>query len=60
MTEFIIAIGLVFVIEGFIYALFPAPMKKMIKIALEISDNSLRLAGLIAVFIGLVIIYIFK
>jgi len=60
MAEFIMAIGFVVVIEGFLYALFPATMKNMIKMALEQNDNSIRLIGLIATFIGLVIIYVSK
>ena len=42
MTEIIIAIGIVFVIEGFLYALFPTSMKNMMKMALEQSENALR------------------
>ena len=60
MAEFIMAIGFVMVIEGFLYALFPAAMKNMIKMALEQSDSSIRLIGLIATFIGLAIIYASK
>lgn len=60
MAEFVMAIGFVFVIEGFLYALFPETMKNMVKMALEQSDSSLRLIGLIAAFIGLVIIYASK
>ena len=60
MTEVIIAIGMVFVIEGFLYALFPTSMKNMMKMALEQSENALRLGGLDAAFIGLVIIYVLK
>ena len=60
MTELFIAIGIVFVIEGALYALFPASMKNVMKIALEQSDSALRLIGLVALFIGLVIIYLMK
>lgn len=60
MTEIFIAVGIVFVIEGLLYALFPASMKNMIKVALTQSDSALRLVGLIATFIGLVIIYLLK
>ena len=60
ITNIIFAIGLVFVIEGFLYALFPTAMKKMMAAALEQNENNLRTAGLIAAFIGLVIIYVIK
>ena len=60
ITNIILAIGLVFVVEGFLYALFPAAMKKMMAAAIEQNENNLRTAGLIAAFIGLVIIYMTK
>ena len=60
MTEFIVAIGLVLVIEGLLYALFPASMKKMITVALEQPETGLRKAGFIAAVIGVTIIYLIK
>ena len=60
MTEFIIAIGLVFVIEGMLYALFPTSMKKMMSVALGQPENNIRLVGVIAAIIGLIIIYLMK
>ena len=60
MTEIIVAIGLILVLEGLLYALFPASMKRMMSTALEQSDNGLRQAGLIAAIIGVVIIYLIK
>jgi uncharacterized protein YjeT (DUF2065 family) len=60
MTEVFIAIGLVFVIEGLLYALFPKAMKNIIEVVLAQSENSIRTTGLCAVFIGVVIIYFIK
>lgn len=59
-VNIIMAVGIVFVIEGLLYALFPAAMKKMMAAALEQNVSNLRTAGLIAIFIGLVIIYMTK
>lgn len=60
MHELIIAIGLVFVIEGLCYALFPGAMKNMMKFAIEQEETAVRKVGLIAAVIGVVIIYLIK
>lgn len=60
MIEFIAALGLVFVIDGVLYALFPSAMKNMMKMAIGQDDQSIRLVGLIATFIGVTIIYLIK
>ena len=60
MTEIIVANGLVLVIEGLLYALFPASMKKMMTVALQQPEAGLRQAGLIAAVIGVAIIYLIK
>jgi uncharacterized protein len=60
MSEILIAFGLVLVIEGLFYALFPERMKKFMTIALKQSNTVLRNAGLIAVVIGLIIIIAIK
>ena len=54
------AIGLVFVIEGLLYALFTNSIKNMMKTAIEQSENTIRITGLCALFIGVVIIYVIK
>lgn len=60
MQEVIIAIGLVFVIEGLCYALFPEAMKNMMKFAIEQQEGAIRRVGLMAAVIGVVIIYLIK
>jgi len=60
MIDFIVALGMVLVIEGILYALFPASMQNMMRIALEQPESKLRQAGLIAAIIGVGIIYIIK
>lgn len=60
MSEIIIAIGFVFVIEGLLYSLFPSFMKNMMAMAVSQSENNLRMAGIIALLIGTAIIYMLK
>ena len=60
LTDLITAIGLALAIEGAIYALFPVQMKKLIAAALASDDASMRLAGLFAVFLGVVIVWLIR
>ena len=46
MKELIIAIGLLFFIEGMLYALFQSKMKNMFKIIEKKTNNNLRNSGL--------------
>ncbi|MEL0114476.1 MAG: DUF2065 domain-containing protein [Rickettsiales bacterium] len=46
------AVGLVLVIEGAIYALFPAGMQRMMAQAMSLPPSALRLGGLIAAVAG--------
>ena len=60
MKEFIIAIGLLFFIEGMLYALFPSKMKNMLKAVDKLSQSQLRIGGFIFALIGFVIIWYVK
>ena len=57
-TDFLTAIGLVFVIEGVAYALFPNSFKKLFIAVLEQSIAKLRTIGLIGAIVGVAIIWI--
>ncbi|MBR45207.1 MAG: ubiquitin-binding protein [Rhodospirillaceae bacterium] len=54
------AIGLVFVIEGAIYSLFPNGMKRMMMVALALPANKLRSMGLAMALVGFVIVWLVR
>jgi uncharacterized protein YjeT (DUF2065 family) len=57
MVEFIVAIGLVLVIEGLLFAAFPRAAKRLAASALESQETSLRIAGIISAVLGIVLIW---
>tara|TARA_Y100000590_G_C15710741_1_gene1010192 strand:- start:2363 stop:2548 length:186 start_codon:yes stop_codon:yes gene_type:complete len=60
MKELIIAIGLLFFIEGTLYALFPSKMKNMLKIVETIPINQLRISGFLFALAGFGIVWYFR
>ena len=61
MIEWLLtALGLVLILEGLAYAIFPRLMKSMIKKMLDYSDNSLIWLGLPMALIGLVMVWIVR
>lgn len=60
MNEVIAAIGLVLVLEGVLYALFPGFMKSLAAQALETPGETLRLAGLVSAVLGVGIVWLVR
>ena len=60
MTDFLVALGLVFVIEGLMFAAFPTHAKKAVASVLETSDASLRLIGVGSALLGLVLVWLMR
>ena len=60
MTELIIAIGLVLIIEGLLCALFPSKIKNMSNLIATMSPNNLRTIGVVFAIIGFIIIWYIK
>jgi uncharacterized protein YjeT (DUF2065 family) len=58
MWDFLAALGLVFVIEGLIFAAFPASAKKAIASVLDTPDMPLRLIGIGAAVVGLIVVWL--
>ena len=60
MSEFIIAIGLVFFVEGLFLAIFPSRIKSILEFIKNTPENKLRLLGIVFLIIGFLIIWYIK
>ncbi|PLX36439.1 MAG: DUF2065 domain-containing protein [Hyphomicrobiales bacterium] len=60
MSDLAVAIGLVLAIEGTLYALMPGGLKSMMRQMQSVPDQSLRVAGLIALSLGVLIVWLVR
>jgi hypothetical protein len=58
MSDLLAALGLVFVIEGLIFAAFPAQAKRAMQSVLETPEASLRVIGLGAALVGVIVVWL--
>jgi uncharacterized protein YjeT (DUF2065 family) len=57
MKDFLVAVGLVFVIEGLVFAAFPGSAKKAMMSVLSTPDSALRLVGLLCAIVGVILVW---
>jgi uncharacterized protein YjeT (DUF2065 family) len=60
MSDFIVALGLVFVIEGLIFAAGPASAKKAMAHVLETPDGPLRVVGIASAVVGIILVWLIR
>ena len=61
MTQsFVMALGLVLVIEGLFYALVPGHLKRTMDVMRTLSDDQLRVGGVSAIALGVVIVWLVR
>jgi uncharacterized protein YjeT (DUF2065 family) len=60
MRDLWTGLGLVLVIEGVLYALFPEAMKRVAARAMLVSPQILRASGLLAAGAGVVIVWLLR
>ena len=56
----ITALGLVLVLEGLVYAIFPRQMKNMLKSIIDYNDSSLVWVGISLALFGLILIWLVR
>jgi uncharacterized protein len=60
MSDFIVALGLVLVIEGLLWAAFPSLGRTLIELAAARSEQQNRNAGLVAAAVGVFIVWLIR
>ena len=60
MIDFLAAVGLVFVIEGLVFAAFPGPAKRSMAAVLETPEFTLRVIGIGAAVFGLILVWLVR
>jgi uncharacterized protein YjeT (DUF2065 family) len=58
IADMVKALGLVFVIEGLVYALAPGGLKAMMGTMQKLSDDQLRFGGVAAIATGVAIVWL--
>ncbi len=60
MSDLIVALGLVLVIEGSLYAAFPGGIKRMMDMAQKMPEHSLRSGGIAALVLGVLVVWLVR
>jgi uncharacterized protein YjeT (DUF2065 family) len=60
MSDLIVAIGLVFVIEGLLWSLWPGVGRKLLEASAGAPESTLRMAGAAAVALGVTLVWLVR
>ena len=60
MGDFLVALGLVFAIEGILFAAFPTLTKRALSQIMDTPDNMLRGLGIASAALGVVIVWLVR
>ena len=60
MSDFLAALGLVFVIEGLVFAAFPVQAKRAMTSVLETPETALRVIGIGSAVAGLIMVWLIR
>jgi uncharacterized protein YjeT (DUF2065 family) len=59
-ADFLIGLGILFVLEGLMFAASPAWMRRAMKSAMEAPDTILRIVGIGSAVLGLILIWLVR
>ena len=60
MKDFLVALGLVLVIEGLSFAAFPGALRRAMAKLMEAPEGQLRTAGFVATLLGLLVVWMVR
>ena len=59
-ADFLIGVGILFVLEGLLFAASPSWMRRSMKSAVMTPDNILRMVGIVSAVAGLLLIWLVR
>jgi uncharacterized protein YjeT (DUF2065 family) len=59
-ADFLIGVGILFVLEGLLFAASPSWMRRAMKSAVMTPDNILRMVGIVSAVAGLLLIWLVR
>ncbi len=60
MSDFLVAVGLVFTIEGLLFAAFPGQAKQAMASAMATPDATLRVIGIASAIAGVIVVWLVR
>ena len=60
MSDFLVAIGLVFALEGILFAAFPGPVKQAMAHVTDTPDGTLRVIGIVSALVGVILVWLIR
>jgi uncharacterized protein YjeT (DUF2065 family) len=60
MSDLVVAIGLVFAVEGILFAAFPGTVRRAMAHVAETPDGPLRTVGIISAVVGVVLVWLVR
>jgi uncharacterized protein YjeT (DUF2065 family) len=60
MSDFLAALGLMFALEGLMFAAFPVAAKRAMTNALEMPETVMRAVGVVSAIVGVVLVWLVR
>ena len=60
MSDLIVGLGLVLVVEGLLWAAFPSAGRRMLEVASQTPEPSLRIGGAVALLLGVAVVWLVR
>jgi uncharacterized protein len=56
--DFLVAVGLIFAIEGLTFAAFPGFVQRRMRDVMELGEGRMRIAGIVSAILGVLLVWI--
>jgi uncharacterized protein YjeT (DUF2065 family) len=60
MSDFLVALGLLFALEGLVFAAFPGAARRAMASVTETPDGVLRIVGIVSAVLGVLVVWLVR